>query len=68
VAFSKTPENAEKHHFLAEIGSFLVKNRQKFNKTAEDAEDAEEYRSLRYCVTSTPFPLSLPTGRNENAR
>jgi len=29
---------------LAEKVSFLLKNRQKFNKTAEDAEGAEEYR------------------------
>jgi hypothetical protein len=67
VAFSKIAEKVKKHQFLAPKGSFLVKNGQKINKTAEDAESAEEYRSLRYCVTSTPIPLSLPTGRNENA-
>jgi hypothetical protein len=47
---------------LAEKGSFLVKNRQKFNKTAEDAEGAEEYRRLRNCYTSPPCPLSLRRG------
>jgi len=46
VSFSKIPEKAQKHHFLAKKGSFLVKNGQKFNKTAEGAEDAEEYRRL----------------------